>query len=196
MFDKIIELFNENDGVLTTKQVEERGFGRHVLSTMLKKGLIERVENNTYSLKNVQVDEWYLLQLKYPYAIFIYETALFFHGMLDKTPIDINVIIPTSYSGSDLKKEKNVIMHFAKDNIYNKGMTSIKTPYGNVVRSYNLEKTICDIVSNDKMLDEKIYLDAIKKYAKKKKKDLVLLDKYANMYNIESKLNELLKAFA
>ena len=195
MFDKIMELFNENNGVLTTKQVEERGFGRHVLSTMLKKGLIERVENNTYSLKKVQVDEYFLLQLKYPNAIFTYDTALFFHGMLDRTPTGIHLTIPTSYSASELKREKNIVIYYAKDNIYNKGMTSLKTPFGNVVRSYNLEKTICDIINNDKMLDEKIYLDAVKKYIKKKKKDLVLLDKYAKMYNIEDKLSQLMESF-
>jgi predicted transcriptional regulator of viral defense system len=195
MFDKIIELFNENDGIVTTKLVEEKGFGRHVLSTMLKKGLIERVENNTYSLKNVQVDNYYLLQLKYVNAIFSYDTALFFHGMLDRTPTDIHFTIPNSYSASELKKEKNIVIYYAKDNIYNKGMTSLKTPYGNVVRSYNLEKTICDIINNEKMLDEKIYLDAVKKYIKKKKKDLVLLNKYAKMYNIEDKLSQLMEAF-
>ena len=194
MYDKIIELFNENDGVLTTKQVEEIGYSRHLLSTMLKKGLIERVENNTYSLKNVEKDEHYLLQLKYPNVVFSYETALYFHDMLGRTPIDINVTIPTSYIGSDLKKEKNVIVYYSKGNPYNKGITAIKTPYGNVVRAYSMEKTICDIINNGKMVDKKIYLDAIRKYARTKDKDLVLLDKYAKMYGIEDKLNQLMEA--
>ena len=192
MYDKIIELFNENDGILTTKQVEQKGYSRHLLSTMLKKGLIERVENNMYSLKNVQKDEYYLLQLKYPNVVFSYETSLSFHNMLDRTPVDINVTIPTSYSGSDLKKEKNVVVYYAKDNIYNKGIVAIKTSYGNVVRSYSIEKTICDIINDDKMVNKQIYLDAIKKYVKMKDKDLILLEKYAKMYNIESKLSKLL----
>ncbi|MDD2376496.1 MAG: type IV toxin-antitoxin system AbiEi family antitoxin domain-containing protein [Clostridia bacterium] len=194
MFDKIIELFNKNDGILTTKQVEEIGYSRHLLSNMLKKGLIERVENNTYSLKNVEKDEYYLLQLKYPNVVFSYETALYFYDMLDRTPIDINVTIPTSYSGSDLKKEKNIVVYYAKGNAYNKGITSIETPCKNVVRAYSIEKTICDIINNDKMIDKQIYLNAIKKYARMKDKDLILLDKYAKMYDIEVKLKQLMDA--
>ena len=193
MYDKIIELFNKNNGILTTKQVEEIGYSRHLLSTMLRKGLIERVENNTYSLKNVQADEYYLLQLKYQYVVFSYETALLFHGMLDTIPTDITVTIPTIYSGSDLKKEKNIFVYSAKNNIYNKGIMTIKTPYGNIVRTYSIEKTICDIINNDKMLDKKIYLNAIKKYMISKNRDLVLLEKYSKMYNIENKLNQLIE---
>jgi len=162
---------------------------------MLKKSLIERVENNTYSLKNVVVDEHYQLQLKYPYAIFSFETALFLHDMLNKTPVDIDVTIPTSYSGVDIKKEKNAVVYFDKDNIYNKGITTIKTLHGNVVRIYNIEKTICDIVNHDKMLNKKVYLDAIKKFAKMKNIDMVLLGKYARMYNIEDKLNKLMEDY-
>jgi len=53
-----------------------------------------------------------------------------------------------------LIKDKNYQFFYLKDELYEIGITEMKTPYGNKVKVYDLERTICDIIKNRKRLDQ------------------------------------------
>lgn len=50
--------------------------------------------------------------------------------------------------------------------------TELKTPHGNMVASYDLERTICDLARSRNRIDTETFLNALKQYSSSPKKDL------------------------
>lgn len=63
-----------------------------------------------------------------------------------------------------------------------------KPHWGNEVRCYNAERTICDLLRSRNRLDEEIVISAIKNYAASADKDLNLLAEYASQFGVEKVL--------
>ena len=57
--------------------------------------------------------------------------------------------------------------------------------FGNEVRCYNAERTICDIIRSRNWLDEETIISAIKKYEELREKNLKLLAEYAKVFSVE-----------
>lgn len=71
-----------------------------------------------------------------------------------------------------------------KPEIYDMGVTTCKTVFGNEVRCYNAERTICDLVKARNKTDVETLSSAIKNYAASVNKNVALLDSYANALNV------------
>ena len=80
-----------------------------------------------------------------------------------------------------------------KEELYEIGITEIKTPYGNKVKVYDLERTICDIIRNKKKIEIALFTDAMKRYADRKDRNSIKLHKYAKIFNIEDELRKYLE---
>ena len=51
--DKLYELFLEEDNV-TTKEINEAGYNKNDITSLIKDNIIDRVKRGTYRLKNVE----------------------------------------------------------------------------------------------------------------------------------------------
>lgn len=80
-----------------------------------------------------------------------------------------------------------------KEELYEIGITEIKTPYGNKVKVYDLERTICDIIRNKKKIEIALFTDAMKRYVDRKDRNSIKLHKYAKIFNIEDELRKYLE---
>ncbi|MBC3898862.1 hypothetical protein GH811_04435 [Acetobacterium malicum] len=67
-------------------------------------------------------------------------------------------------------------------------MIEKKTTFGNRVRCYNLERTICDFLRSRNRCDEEMVISAVKNYAVYKEKNLNLLADYAKHLRVEKVL--------
>ena len=77
-------------------------------------------------------------------------------------------------------------MYTVKPELYDMGITNGKTFYGNTVRVYDIDRTICDIIKHKKKIDIQTYQYAIKEYMKSSKKNINNLMKYANALGVEN----------
>lgn len=59
------------------------------------------------------------------------------------------------------------------------------TSFGNMIKVYSVERTICDIVRSRNKIDIQILSEAIKRYVKLKSADFVLLSEYAKEFKVE-----------
>lgn len=64
----------------------------------------------------------------------------------------------------------------------------MKTTFGNMVRCYNAERCICDLLRSRNRLDEEIILSSIKNYVVFKEKNLNRLSQYARLFHVEQKI--------
>ena len=146
MYRKYIEIINKNNGIITTKEAENKGISRMNLKKMTDEGMIQRIEHGIYITNKFIYDEYYIFDIKHSNIIFSYNTALYLQGMTERTPSKMDVTVRRNTSLSSYKEIINI--HRVSDNIFNLGKIKIKTTYRNTVTAYNLERTVCDIINN------------------------------------------------
>lgn len=190
--EKIKKLLKKKNGIITTREVENIGINSRVLTRMIEKGIIERVARGIYISANTLEDKYFITQAICKKGIFSHETALYFHDLCDRTPIKYQLTIP-SYYNNVLIKDKDYQFFYLRDELYEIGITEMKTPYGNKVKIYDLERTICDIIRNKKKIEIALFTDAMKRYAERKDRNSIKLHKYAKLFNIEDEVRKYLE---
>lgn len=191
-YEKIINLATNNNGYVTTKMVIEENIANVYLTNLLKTGKLERIYRGLYILPNEFSDEYYKLQTTNKDGVFSFATALYFHNLSDRVPLTVDITVPYNYSGN-LLKNKNVSLTYVKRDMLNMGSVEIETNFGNKIKVYDIEKTICDMIKNKSKIDAEIFTKALQNYVILKHKDLYKLHKYAKEMNIEDKVNEYMR---
>lgn len=192
MINKILKIMKKNNEIITPAQLEEKGISRVYLSRMEEEGIIERIDRGIYVTKDFKYDEYYLFQLKYPKAIFSYNTALYFYEMTERTPIKMDVTVYREYNPHRFKDLVNV--YKVSKELYNLGVTEKKSPQGMKVKTYNLERTVCDIIKDKDSLDIETRNKAIKKCIKSKEFSASTMFEYAKKMNIYDKVKNYMEA--
>lgn len=192
MINKILKIMKKNNEIITPSQLEKKGISRVYLSRMEREGIIEKVDRGIYVTKDFKYDEYYLFQLKYPKAIFSYNTALYFYEMTERTPIKMDVTVYREYNPHRFKDFVNV--YKISKELYNLGVTEKKSPQGMKVKTYNLERTVCDIIKDKDSIDIEIRNKAIKKAIKSKEFNASKMFEYAKKMNIYDKVKNYMEA--
>ncbi len=183
----IFETIKKNNNMITTAQVTELGFSRTILSKYVKAGILERIRQGIYIFPDSIHDDMYTLMLRSDKIIFSHETALFLNGLSERTPFIHSVTIPSNTSlPNSLTDECHC--YYIKPEFHLIGVTERKNTMGNIVRCYDTERTICDILRSRNRVDEETLVSAVKNYAAFSDKDLSRLAKYANMLGVVKEL--------
>lgn len=182
--------FSEND-LLTVREAKNLGISRYKLFNLVKKGYLERLRNGIYKKRETLNDEFAAISVKNENVVFSYHTALFLYDLSDRVPNIFHISVPQGYNVRHIKKHTNSIrVHYIKRENFELGISEIKTPYGNKVKIYDLERTICDIVSQRRNIDRQIYVDALKGYFKRRDKNLRKLIKYSVILGVEEEIRK------
>ena len=75
-----------------------------------------------------------------------------------------------------------------KPELFDIGITRLKTGFGNEVPVYDRERTICDIIRNRKNMEIQTFQTAMKEYMSSKGKNLGNLIAYAGRFGIENEI--------
>lgn len=185
----IMDVIKQNNNMVTTAQVVAMGFSRAVLSKYVKAGLLERGRQGVYILPDSVHDDMYTLMLRSDKIIFSHDTALFLNGLSERTPFEHTVTIPSDSVLSDTMKEE-CNCYYIKPELFEVGMAKKKTTFGNEVRCYDAERTICDLLRSRNRMDTETVISAMKKYAAYKDKDLKRLAAYAEKFRVSKILKQ------
>lgn len=182
----IIELMNNNNGYITSKLITSLGIHRMYLNILQKEKVIEKVANGVYMDVNKLEDFYYVFSISTPNVVFSHMMALYFYGLSIKAPTEQYDI--TVYNNYFNYKIKNHNVFYVSKDIYNLGLTEIETPAGNKVKSYDIERSICDIIRSKKRMDIEHMKYSVKEYLKRKDKDLIKLSDYAEKMSIKEEV--------
>ena len=177
--------------VITNKEAEELGYTRHNLSELTKSGQLERLRPGLYQLKGKVIDDFVLISSNSNRIIFSQQTALYLHDISDRTPNVFHISVPQGYNASHIKNRyKDLQVHYVKKDLYEIGKTEIKSPQGNLIPVYDIDRTICDIIIDREKIDKQIFTEAIKRYFKSQNKNLRRLIKYSRLFKIENEIRK------
>ncbi|MFR8806142.1 type IV toxin-antitoxin system AbiEi family antitoxin domain-containing protein [Lactobacillus iners] len=183
--------------VITNKEAEKLGYTRYNLSGLTKSGQLERLRPGLYQLKGKVIDDFVLISSNSNRIIFSHQTALYLHDLSDRTPSVFHISVPQGYNASHIKKRyEDLQVHYVKKDLYEIGKTEIKSPQGNLIPIYDIERTICDIIIDREKIDKQIFTDAIKRYFKSNNKNLRLLIKYSRLFKIEDEIRKYMEVLS
>ncbi len=188
----IDELIEKKKGIICTSDIVAAGISKPYFAEYAKKNSLERVSHGVYVAKDAWADSMYLLQLRFGKAIFSHETALYLHNLTDQEPLELTVTVPSGYNTTKLR-ELAIKAYTIKNDLHQLGLMELTNPFGNPVKVYNMERTVCDILRSRSKVEVQTFQDALKNYTKRKDKDLHRLMQYAATLHVEKILRKYLE---
>lgn len=179
----------DNNGILKTADALAAGVTKSRFYQFVKQAGLEKAAHGIYIAADSLADEMYLLQAQFPKAIYSHEAALYLHELAEREPTPLTVTVTASYNSGGLTK-KGVKVYYAKNEWYGLGITEMASFGGNMIKVYDLERTICDIVRRYDDMDIAVFNYAVKEYVKRKDKDYTRLSRYAVALHLERKIRE------
>jgi predicted transcriptional regulator of viral defense system len=195
--EKIEQLIKLNKGIITAKDFKSKNIPRCYFDLLIKKGTIKKIARGIYASIDISVDDMFILQSTYPLAIYSHSTALFIHNLSDRVPIKPCVTLPSKYNpgkNNKLLNPKLVDIKRCDIKFHKIGITTNHSYKDFVIKLYNKERTICDILRDQKNIDPEVIIEGIKLYMKSKDKNLPLLTKYAKQFRILKRLRPYMEA--
>ena len=183
---EILHLMESNNGYITSKMVSDHGIHRMYLNLMVEKNIIERVSRGIYIDSSKYEDSYFVFSISYSKIIYSHMTALYFHGISIQVPSSMYDITTTNNYNVSILKKHNVF--YVSDEIYELGLTKVKTSFGNEVNAYDMERCICDIIRSIKRMDIEHVKYSVKEYLKRNDKDMNKLSKYAEKIGIKDEV--------
>jgi len=185
----IRNILKDQNGILLTSDLIKYGIPRTYLSILEKNSEIQRISRGVYSAANYIVDEMVSIQARYKGAIFSHETALYLLELTDRTPLFYSVTVPAVYNATPLKAS-GAKVYFVNRGLYLLGSITMKSPHGNDIKTFNLERTICDVLRSRNQIDVQFVNEALKKYVIHKDRNIDQLYNYAKQFRIQKIVRE------
>jgi len=183
--EKLKKLIFDKNGFVVTSDLTEHHIPRQLLKQFLELGLLEKVDRGAYISPETFDDEMYRLQARFKPIIYSHDTALYFHDLIDRDPIEYTVTVYSGYQTTKLR-EMGVNTFSIKKELFELGLLEGKTIFGRPIRIYDAERAICDCIRSRSKMDVAIITDAIKRYVKGESKNIPKLMRYAELFKISS----------
>lgn len=178
--DKVKEMIKNNNGIINTSDLTKNNIPRQYLKELENTNNIEKVIRSVYVEKGKELNEFFIMGQRYKKGIYSHNTALYFYNLTDRTPIKLDMTFPSNIR---LKNEL-LNVHYIKKERHELGLTELKQNDGTIIKVYDIERTICDIIRDRNKIDGQIFSTALKEYIKIRDKNLVKLYKYAKEFGI------------
>ena len=182
------QLIEENNGYLITSMATSKcGISRTFLSQYVKEKEMEKVARGVYITDDGWPDELFIMQVRSAAIIFSGETALYLHGLIDREYTDICITVPNGYNATHLKADHVQVKYVPRD-IYDMGVCNVVSSSGNMVRVYDKERCICELIMDRSNVEVQNFQTAIKDYMHGKDKKLPRLIEYAERLGIRDEV--------
>lgn len=188
--EKLRELFNEKNGILTFQELQSSGYSYYLIRKMIAEGIIERISRGKYVLHESVEDEYLLAQQIIPTGIVCLLSAAAIFNYTTFIPHSYHMAIKGNYHPS-LPDYPPIKLYYWRKKQYIFGIKSINLNQS-TLRIYDKEKTICDFLKFRNKLDVNVVKEVIKAYLADEERNLVKLKTYSKELKVESVLDNYL----
>jgi predicted transcriptional regulator of viral defense system len=182
-WEQLNKILEENRGYIKTADLKKGDIPKPVFYNFVFENNLTNVSHGLYMAEDIWRDDLYVLQTRYPVLVFSHEVAAYLLDLVDREPLVISTTLPTGSSSSRLNKE-GIKVYKIKQELFELGLSETETPMGNLVRIYNLERTLCDLIRNRRNIENQDLQTVIKNYFTRKDKNIPRLMRYAEMFSI------------
>ena len=190
-YRKIVNFIKKSKTIISSKDFKANNISYYYINKLIKDNYIKKISKGIYGKMDSFDDDYSIIQQRYKKAVYSYNTALFLMGETEVTPNKIEITIPREYNVKTF--DDNIKVHYINKDYLHLGVIEVKSPYGNTVKCYNLERTICDIVKNQSNLDKEQINKIIRNCFRHNKIDGIKIMEYAKKLKCEGKIRAIME---
>ena len=189
---KAIQECIDASGMLLAEDIHKNGIKKNDFYQFIKAHKFERLAHGIYLSPDAWEDKAYVLHLRYPQAVFSHDEMLFYYDLVDHEPMQQTI---TVYSGYNIQKmtASGIKVYTVKKELLPLGRMIVINSFGHEIPIYDLERTICDLARSRSHFEFQDFQAALKRYAKRKDKDLNKLMQYAKQLRVQNVLRAYLE---
>ena len=191
-FITLDKLMQENNGFIKTSDAVRAGVSKTYFGEYVKDRGLERAAHGLFMSQDAWDDNMYVLQARYPAAVFSHETALYLLNFAEREPTRYAMTLKAGTNTSGLIKS-SVKVYKVKHELFEEGITGVRSPASHNLRAYNAERTICDLIRSRRNIEIQDLQAAVKEYVRQKDKNIPLLMRYAKMFSVEKIVRQYLE---
>lgn len=177
----------KENGLLPMKRIAALGISRTSVSRYVKEGLLERISHGVYQKPGEVADTLFAMMFRNPTLIASHGTALWLVGLAETAPIRWTVT-----SSHDEEPSRSVRRScqcfYVKRQVLEVGLELRKTPFGNEIRCYDAERTVCDLIRSRNRLDDELVVSGLRNWGGSPRRDPAKLARYATALGIFSRV--------
>ena len=185
-------LIQNNKGFLKASEAVAAGVSRTTLANFVREHGLERVAHGLYMSQDAWEDGLFVIQVRYPNAVFSHETALYLLNLANREPTPFSVTMSAGTNSAGLSKQ-GIKVYKVKAELFSEGIVEAQSPSGHSVRTYNAERTICDLFRSRSNIEIQDLQEAVKTYIRRKEKNIPLLLRYAKAFSVEKIVRQYLE---
>ncbi|MDR0950857.1 MAG: type IV toxin-antitoxin system AbiEi family antitoxin domain-containing protein [Candidatus Ancillula sp.] len=190
---QLLNFAKKHGGYISTEQVRKLGINRSSLYSLVNRGKLKKDNRGVYVIPGANDDCLFSFQQRYSKGIYALDTALFIHDLAEHLPERLVMVYPHGYNTSGLISDA-ILPKTESPRYYGKGAKLIKSPEGNNIKCYSIERTLCDIVRPVNHLPINVIAEAYNRYSERSEHDLDTLMKFADLLSVRAQVqSELLK---
>ena len=191
--DEILKIITMSGGVARTADFNAVGIPNYVVAKMCQQGLIVRVRSGYYTLPNAEQQEETVIAQLFSDGIVCMDSALFYYGYSDKTPLEWHLSFKRTVTRSRFKIDYPPIHYYmVQDSILELGLTE-GIWSGVTLNIYDRERVICDCFKRRSQMDSEMFAKAVNAYAADDAKNLGNLSVYAKKLRVYRKVTDLME---
>lgn len=183
--DIITEIIEKNGGYIKTSEILSNDISKPYFFNFVDKNNLIRVAHGIYITPDTWEDHIYILQLRYPNAIFSHETAAYLLGLSEREPQQISLTVVAGTSSTRLNKE-GVKVYKIKQELFEVGLFSSLSPTGHTIRAYDAERTVCDYFRNRTTIESQELQAVVKSYLQLSNRNISKLMRYAKKLSVDN----------
>lgn len=182
-YDLIDDLLRKKE-VINVQDAEKLGVSRRLLSKWAAAGRLQRVAQGLYQSATAVPDDLAILVAASGCVAVSHESALYLLNLTSRCPAMYSATFP---KGTNPPKAFSATLkkYYVIPELFDIGLSTVRTPSGAVVPCYNAERTVCDILRSRSRIDSETLYDALRRYSASNAKDMNRLSKYAQIFHLE-----------
>lgn len=192
----ILEIFKNQHGYATMKELKAKGVHTYTIQRLLSAGTIEKIKPGLYKLTELPViSEQGMIDvcMAMPNAVICLHSALSYYELTTTLPAKIMVALPRGRKATTLYYPPIQIFHFSSQ-VYQAGIKQVEARTGNF-KIYDPEKTVVDCYRFRLKIGEDVALEGLRNYLQNKHFNIPRLLEYARLARITTIIQPYIKAF-
>ena len=193
---KLEKKVHENNGLIRTSDMLGLGMKAYEIRKLAMDGVIERVRQGYYQMGNssAQSDEELIAKL-FPDGVICMNTALFFYGYSNRTPMAWDIAIDKNTSKSRFKLDYPFVQpYYLEPHLLTFGIT-IGDFSGHSMQIFDRDRLICECLKYEGKMDRETYNKAIQGYVADAKKNITRLLEYAEQRRVLKKVKDRIRVW-
>jgi predicted transcriptional regulator of viral defense system len=192
LVDEIRQMFEDAGGMLRTKELYAENVFYNDIQLLVKDSLIEKVRYGYYQWADEDnPSEALLINQRFPDGILNMDTALFYYGYSDRTPLAWHLAVSKDSGKSRFKIDYPFVRpYFIEPTLLDLGQSTGEID-GNQERIYDKERVICDCLRYRNKMDREIFVKAIRGYVNDTTKNIPRMMQYAKKLRVTDAVKNL-----